>query len=585
MPMLRIEKFGGMVPLQDDRLLAQYHASFAQNANVQSGSLSCITALIPIYTVVNSTTRSVFRIPKVKPGIDNMLDSYWLEFANENTWVVKSPTPNTTDGGRFYWADGVNPPQFTTFNRVAASQPPLLLGIPAPHVAPGVTVAGGTAPTVTRAYAYTWVGGGGEEGQPSPPTVVTGNMNGTWNITFVLPTTADTTNRNLQTLRLYRTVTSDQGVATFFFVTELPISTTTYADTTPDATVALNDMLASTNWLPPPAHLNGLVSMPNGMIAGFVGNEIWFCEPYRPHAWPPQYVITLESQIVGLGTQQQSLIACTIGWTWITTGIRPDAMATTKVANLEPCTAMGSIVSSPDGVLYTSANGLIVCNAGVEINGTVTLVRKDEWPKLLYLPNLHATYVNRSYLAFSAANDGVFQANAFQVPTSLTDPLGAYQSIDYSGTRDGLLISMTDERTALVELHSDIPVQNVLQDVWTGEPMLLRNGVVEHIDLRQPYPRLGYVWRSKVFQTPYKENWAAAKVFFTLPPGPPPDRSTVFRFFCDGRKVVERALTKSGEQFRLPSGFKPDFIQFELDGQLVIYNVQIATSARELRNA
>lgn len=582
MPMIKVEQFGGMIPLQDEHLLQQYHAADSVNGNVQSGALACLTSLIAVHTMADPGARAYFRIPKVAPGIDNIADSWWLEFPIPNTWVVRSPTP---DVDRYYWADGSNPPGYTTKDRVEAGQPPLVLGIPRPAVAPGVSVTGGTTPVETRGYLYTWVSDLGEEGQPSPPTVFSGNASGVWHITMTAPTGVDTANRVLTKTRVYRTVTSTQGVAEFFLVAEVPITTLTFDDSVPSATVALGQILASTNWAPPPEGLNGLVNMPNGMIAGFSGKEIWFCEPYRPHAWPPQYVLTVESEIVGLGVQQQSLVVCTVGWTYIATGIRPNAMALTKVSNLEPCTSMGSIVSSPDGVLYTSVNGLIMVQAGVESNGTANLVRKDQWPKLLYLPDLHASYINRSYVAFSSPNDGVFQTDAFQVPTAADDPLGAFATIDFTGTHDGAMVSLTDERTAFMKLHSDIPVENVVQDVWTGELTILRDSIVYHFDLRQIYPRLNYRWRSKIFQTPYKENWAAAKVFFALPPGVAPDGPTYFRFFADGRMVAEKALTKSGEQFRLPSGYKSDMVQFELEGQLVIFNVQIATSARELRNA
>jgi hypothetical protein len=586
MPLLRIEAFGGQIPLQDDRLLQGYHAAFAENAYVGSGTIKPISAIIPVHIMADPFKRAFFRIPKAKAGVDNIVDSFWLEFDHEDTWVVRNPTSGLADGGRFYWSDGLTPPKMTTMARLLATQPPLLMGIPSPPVAPGVSVSGGSTPVETRAYAYTWASGSHEEGPPSPPTLATGNANGTWNITMTAPTVGHTTDRDLQYVRIYRTITNLQGIATFFFVVELPIATLAYADTIPSATVGLNDQLRSMNWLPPPDDLKGMVNMANGMIAGFRDTEVWICEPYRPHAWPPQYLLSVESKIIGLGVQQQSLVILTEGWTYIATGIRPDAMSLTKVATLEPCTSMGSIVSAPEGVMYTSVNGLMVVSSGIGINSTAGMVRKDQWPTLLYLPNLHATYINRSYVAFSSPSSGVFQVDAFQVPEAQVDPLGAFETIDFSGTRDGAIISIGDERAAFMRLHSEEPVINVLQDVWTGEALILRNGVIEHIDLRKPYPRLSnYRWRSKVYQTPYVENWAAAKVFFTPPPGPPADGPTYFRFYADGRMVYERQIQVSGEQFRLPSGFKSHFVQWELEGQLEIYNVQIATSARELRNA
>lgn len=636
MPMLRIQQFGGMVPLQDERLLADYHAGSAQNAYVQAGTIRPVAALVPLHTLADTNAQSFFRIPRGSRSIDNMNDSYWLEFPVDNTWVVRNPTSQLDDDGRFYWADGIHPPQYTTGKRVAEMntawdatklylvgdgtvfsnvtyeailagtnhQPDisptfwktapikLTLGIPSPSTAPGVTVSGGAVPVETRSYNYTWVSISGEEGPPSPPSpVVSDNADGTWHLTFTAPGPTETDNRTLATTRIYRTITSSQGVATFFFVAEIPITTLTYDDAALSADIALNEQLASTNWSAPPVDLNGLVGLPNGMVAGFRAHgEVWFCEPYRPHAWPPQNVIGIESPIIGLGVQQQSVIICTTGWTYIATGISPDQMVLSKVANLEPCTAMGSIVSAPEGVMYTSVNGLIVCSSGVEVNGTANLVRKDEWPKLLYLPSLHACYINRSYLAFSSPNDtGVFQTDTFQVQTPPPGlPTDTFQARDFSGTRDGALISLIDERAAFMPLRSETPVQNVIQDIWTGEAMIMRDGVVYHLDVRLGAPRISdYRWRSKVFQTQFKENWAAAKVFYGPTPGGtlPGDGPTYFRFFVDGRMILQRVLPGSGIQFRLPSGYKSDFIQFELEGQLEIYNVQIATSARELRNA
>ena len=656
MPMLRIEHFGGMFPLLDGNLLPDYAADQMINGFIQSGQIRPLTALEPIYNVVSNATRSVFRVPISKPGIDNMIDSYWLEFPNENTWVVRNPSSGLAHGGTFYWADGTTA-NYTTKDRIVAGQPTLTLGMPAPHTAPGVVVTGGTTPTETRAYVYTWVSQYGEESQPSPATLVTGNASGTWTITLTAPTAPDLAGRAFGAFRIYRTVTNQQGVATFFFVVSLPYAsftgsiagttltatnpvtgtiavgqtitgtgvtagttitagagtswtvnnsqtvastamqamTLTYADTIPSGTVALNDELESTNWAPPPAGLNGLVNLPNGMIAGFVADEVWFCEPYRPHAWPPQYVLGVDAPIIGLGVQQQSLVVLTTGFSYMAIGIKPSAMVLSKVVGLEPCTAMGSIVSAPEGVMYTSVNGLIVVSAGVGVNATARLVRKDQWPKLLYLPNLHASYINRSYFAVSSPNDGVFQENTYQVATALSDPLGAFARRDFQGARNGVYIALSEERWGLGIYASDLPTQNVIQDIWTGETMILRGGsgggggTVYHLDLRKFDRFSNYTWRSKIFQTTYKENWAAAKVFYKQPPITP-DQPTKFRMYVDDgslnlRLIMERTLPASGQQFRLPSGYKSDLMQFELEGQLHISNVQIATSARELRNA
>ena len=88
-------------------------------------------------------------------------------------------------------------------------------------------------------------------------------------------------------------------------------------------------------------------------------NEIWFSEAYRPHAWPPGYVITTEFPIVGIGVCGQSIVACTQGSPYLVTGVNPSSMALTKINLPEPCLHRGSIVITDTTVLYVSQNGLI----------------------------------------------------------------------------------------------------------------------------------------------------------------------------------------------------------------------------------
>ena len=580
----KFEKFGGQLPIYDERLLPMENAAYAENAILQSGCLEPIAADIDIHTLANPVARYAYRIPIQDPAIDYLIDSYWLEFADANTTVIRSTTMTTVDGGRFYWASSAGPPGYTVRSRIVAnaavpgSAPPLLLGIPRPAVAPGVTVSGGVAPTETRAYVYTWVSQYSEEGQPSPPFVQTGNANGTWHITMTAPTAGDTTNRALSKTRIYRTETGMDGSVAFFFVVELPIATLVYDDVIPGDIVANSGILPSDDWSGPPANLKGIVSMPNGMAAGWTDtNEVWFCEPYRQHAWPVKYMLTVDAPIVGLGTIDQNLMILTAGQPYVASGIHPSVMALRKVQPVEPCTAQGSIVSTPNGVLYTSYNGLILIGPSGGVNLTLaTMIRKDQWMRRINLRTIHATYFLNGYYCYSAAIDGVFQGDSFQ-----TD---AFQEEDFTGTMVGAHIALEDNRIGFMSLTSDSPTYNVMLDQWTGETFVIRSGKVFHVDRREYLPRQSYRWRSKLLQLNYKENMAAAKVFFDQPNGTPPDVGpTTFRMFVDGRLRYTRPISKSGEQFRLPSGYQADTYQIELEGQLLINNVQIATSARELR--
>lgn len=578
MTAIRNEMFGGMIPLFDDRLIPKDQAAYAENCFLQSGSLTPFSAFVPVHTC-SASTRFVFRIPKAGYSIDNIADSYWLEFENPDTSVVRYPVVGSDDDGRYYWADGLNPPGYTTGTRVVAGDPALKLGIPRPSVAPGVSPSGGTGVNVTRAYVYTWVSKYGEEGQPSAPTVATGHIDGTWAITVTPPGGGDTANRALEKVRIYRTVTSAQGVATYYLVHEMVLATTSYNDTIADSIVVQNTLLQSTTWFEPPADLVEFVAMPNGMIASFRNNEVWFCEPYRPHAWPSEYVLGVETPIIGLGVFGQSLVICTAGEPYIATGIHPAQMSLSKAPILEPCTFHGSIVSANPGVLYSSPNGLVLIGPGGAAVMTRQLVRKDEWSRLLNPKNLRASYIPipGAYYCYSGVVDGCFQIT----PASFQDD--SFQFDDYTGTQTGAFITLDDQRMAYMVMTHPTPVFNVIQDLWTAEVFMITDGKVLHVDLRQYFPRQRYLWRSKIFQQDFRHNFGAAKVSWENPPGAPPTEPTYFRFYADGVMVFEEAITVVNEVFRLPSGFKYNTLQWEIEGELIIHNMQIATSVRELR--
>jgi hypothetical protein len=580
---IKVEEFGGMIPLIDDYLLKQNNASYAENSWLLNGRIAPVAAIVPIYTLQNSTTRYAYRIPLVSSSVKNIADSQWLEFDNADTVVVKSPVTGQDDP-RYYWTDGQNPPGYTTESRITADDPRLLLGIPFPNTPPSVTVAGGTGPVETRAYTYTWVSAYGEEGQPAIPTVLPGNVDGVWTIGLTPPTSGELANRDLATVRIYRTVTSTQGMASFFFVVELPIATLTYDDSIPDGTVAENNELASTDYEQPATDLKGMVPMPNGIMVGWRSNQVWFSEPYLPHAWPTKYMLGVEAEVIGVGVWGQSAVILSAGQTYVVTGITPDAMALSKIAPLEPVGCKGSIVNTPKGVVYASQNGLIQISPYGGQNVTTNMFDKSQFPQMLRVEYMHAAWLMNGYFTVGGVSEQVFQDGT--VPTSepnawQTDMI---QLEDYTGAYKGIWVDYIDPRVGVVWFPSADPIFNVMQDNWTGEVLIIRNGQVQHIDFTQAAPRNKYRWRSKEFQMPYRQNWGAARIFCFTPPGPPLEGPTVFRFICDGMVKFQQTLSgKSGQVFRMPSGFKPDVVQFELEGYLDILNVQIGQSPHDLR--
>lgn len=598
-PPIAIAQFGGEVPAIDNRLLADNAAAEAVNAWLFSGRIEPVHSMVPLHVMSNTAMRSWFRFPKGATGIDNMVDSYWLEFENVNIRVVRSPTPGQDDDGRFYWADGVYP-KMMTGSMIETAAAPYKLGVPAPTVAPGVTASGGSSSSnATTTYVYTWVSALGEEGPPSPPTTISNKIDASYHITMTAPGPAATANRNLTHTRIYRTIVSVQGVPSFYFVAEVPIATLTYDDnhaTNTDAIVVNNEQLATTDWAPPPTDLEGFVGMPNGFLAGWRFNEVWFSVPYNPHAWPPAYVIAVEGDIVGLGVYNQSLIILTEGQPYAATGASPDVMTLDKIQPLEACTSRLSIVNTPNGVLYCSPNGLINITPAGAVNLTLQMITKDQWAHFLHLDTVAASIISQGYYAYATEIQGVFQENAFQYDVAGDTPPNlrrAFQQMSHFGKLPGVYISLVDQRQGLVVLDpAPSEVFNVMQDIYNGETMVLRDGVVYLVDLRSLHPYASYRWRSKIFTLPYLQNLGAAKVYWTPPLTPPPTVKSYFRVFAgdhaqavaDGLPLrFEEEMTVPGQMFRLPSGYKAQYYQFEVAGEVVVNAIHCAQTPHELR--
>ncbi|HLL28961.1 MAG TPA: hypothetical protein VKT73_15095 [Xanthobacteraceae bacterium] len=588
-----IDRFGGMVPAVDDRLIPDAAAALSRNTWLYSGKLMGIPTPKLLHTCVLSNCGRVFRLPKSYTDPKHFADSDWLEFSDVNTDVLRSPVVGDTFD-RYYWASSSSSPKYNTRARITAGSPEFLLGIPAPSTPPGVSASGGSSSvTDSRAYVTTWVSAYGEEGQPSPPTNLTGKIDDTWHITLPTPDAGDLgTNRNLTKVRIYRTVTASTGQATFFFVAELPIATASYDDTLSDTVVSEASELESTNWSPPPSDLQGITAMPNGMFVGFRGNELWFCEPYRPHAWPALYTITTEYPIIGLGVTGQTLIACTQGFPTAFSGVNPASVTESKIQSFEPCESRGSILSSVEGVYYASPNGLILCTAYGAINVTRTMLTKDKWQSLATLTTLRSARLGQAYLGFGSPRVGVFQSNAFQS--------NAVPSQDFGDSRSGVLIDPTDARVAFNVLTSDDPTFNIFNDTWSGEIFIIRNNEVQWLDFADDaQPREPFLWRSKIFQTTQKKSFEALKIYFEVPDGTAPqnpvrdtdpvqtladDQYGIVRVYADNNLKLTREIRTSGELMRLPSGFKADFWQFEIEARVNIFSFQVATSSKELAN-
>jgi len=572
--------FGGMLPAIDDNLLPETAAAYAENSFLYSGALRPLPKPKVLHELVNTGSAFVYRIPKDYANADYLYESHWIELPSPNTNVIRSQVFNDIHD-RYYFFSDAGSPRYNTKARILAGQPSFALGINTPTVPPNVVPSGGASTIVpTRAYVYTWVSAYGEESAPSPPTVVTYKVDGTYTVTVTAPPLSDQgVDRNLTKYRLYRTVTSDAGVATFFFVTEqpyTPVGSLTYVDTADDAAISFNGEIESTFYTPPPTDLVGAVTMPNGMVAGWTQNDIWFCEPYRMHAWPAKYGQTVEYPIVGLGVVGQSLVACTAGYPSVLTGPNPAFISMAQLTIFEPCLSRGSILSAPEGVYYASPSGLQLVGPGNIQNITREAATKDKWQKLTYLTALRAARLGTAYYAWGSARTGVFDESAFEP--------SVFETVDETGSYIGILIDPAAPNVGLVQLKSETPIINVQTDPWSGEIFIIKDEKVYWLDMVDLETSLETsLWNSKIFQTNQVRNFGALRLYFDVLPGSTPGALGRVKVIADnGVVAMDRPIVKSGQLMRPASGFKADFWQLQLTAQVKLKSVQMANSVKEL---
>lgn len=588
---VNITSFGGMVPALDDRKIPDNAATLSQNIFLYDGNLKGMRTARLLREVPPGTSR-VYRLPDDYGGASQSNDdNIWLDFVNAQTDVVRAPVFGDVYD-RYYWASSTSVPMYNTRARIAASLPAWILGVPVPSVAPGVNVVGGSGTTESRAYVYTYVSAYAEEGAPSPATNVTGFINGSWNLTWTSPIPADLgIDRNITKVRVYRTVTSTGGVATYFLVAEFTLPTLAYSDVLTDTEVSSHAQLETFFWTEPPDDLQGLCAMPNGIIAGWRNNELWFSEPYRPHAWPAAYVLTVPFPIVGLGIVGQTLVVCTTGYPMTASGVNPLYITTSTLSTFEPCTSRESIMSATEGVYYASPNGLVLVNPGQAANVTRDLITPDRWAELTPSRFKAARFAS-AYYGFGALSGGVFNSEAFEVDEAFVD-------LDATGSQRGVIIDTRDMRVAFNLLTSDRNVVGVMNDAWSNDLFLIRDDNLYWIDNRDLEPVFDvYKWRSKIFHSPKKQNMGAMKVYFTVPgttPAQNPVRDNtldqeiqdgqygLLRLYADDKHILTYELRTSGELIRPPSGFKAEWWQFEVEARVEISQIQMAATVKELQ--
>lgn len=135
----KLQTFGGMVPAIDDRLLPANQAAHSENVWLYNGNLEPFKEQVLVHTLTNPAATKVFRIPLSTYDKSAIANSFWMEFENIDTDVVRTPVINDSYE-RYYWASSSHVPRYNTRARIINGDPPYELGVPAPLIDPVVSV-------------------------------------------------------------------------------------------------------------------------------------------------------------------------------------------------------------------------------------------------------------------------------------------------------------------------------------------------------------------------------------------------------------------------------------------------------------
>lgn len=468
MPAIKLTAFTGEQPRIIPRLLPPSGAKSAINARLDDGSLSPYRASTFVVNVENNGEEGDGALSTIYLDGDE-----WLGFIPQ---VHAAPGPVAEDR-LYYTGDGVP--------KLRVGEDTYNLAVPRPETEPTATSDGiGSGDEETRVYVYTFVTAFGEESEPSPPSNDVIFQPGDEITLSGIEDAPEDPDRNITLQRFYRSQTGTVGTD-FYFIGERAVGDGDFVDDI--AVDQFAEPLPSRLWTAPPDDLEGLIPLPNGMMAGFVGKELYFSEPYRPHAWPEIYVLTTDIPIIALGAMGTTMVVMTEGFPYRVTGTTPSAMVMEKLEANLPCVNARGVVDLGHAIAWPSTDGL----AAFRGNGSFGLVSGN-----LFSP--------REWSRLNPATMRGGQVNGRWI--------GAYDAVDAQGQSisGSLIIDISGESFLI---RSSVRARAWFADIKTGSLYFLPPAVNEVRQFDSPTGDTEtYYWRSKQFVLAKPENFGCILV-------------------------------------------------------------------------
>lgn len=419
-----------------------------------------------------------------------------------------------------------------------------------------------TPTNVATAYLYVFKNDLGQRSAPSPVSSTVLRPDGV-SVTVTTPVDVPSgisADYQITTKEVFRAVTGSTGTV-FRFVAEVALATAAYTDTLTDA--QLGEVLDSDDWDLPPTDLQGILALPNGVMAGFSKNQLCLSAQNHPHAWPVAYRLTVDTDIVAIGNIDTTVVIGTENFIYLATGNDPAAYSMTKLEVPQACVSkrslaylvgIGVVFASPDGLIAVSGNGQVR-------NLTSSVFTRDQW-QALTPTSIRAVAHDDIYFMFATGGSYALDAKpdgfglielGFHATAMFADPLT---------DRLYLVLDDNDEPSSpYLPLASTAPVPD--------------GRTIYEFNAATGSGHMVYRWKGKLNLLPHPAAFCYCRVKAAA------YDNLMVRLYGDGDLVFEQVVTSS-EPFTLPMLDEYDSAEIEFLGTSRVRTVQFAESIEEI---
>ncbi len=419
----------------------------------------------------------------------------------------------------------------------------------------------------TTSYVVTFVNDIGEESAPSPASeVILRDEGATVHVTTQVTAPPDYA---VTTKRIYRAVTGTTGTV-FLQVAEIPLAQATYDDVKSDQSLGI--VLPSEDWDMPPGDLRGIIALPNGIMAGFRANQLCLSAQNQPHAWPVNYRLNTDYDIVAIGAIDSTIVIGTKSFPYMAAGNAPDAYSMVKIEIPQACVSKRSVAYLRGlGVVFASPDGLIsVAGPGQVRNITDGIFTREQWQALNPSSILAVAHDDR-YFMFYKIGGGTTVVQGGYVIDEKASGFGAIQLPMHASAVH--TDPVTD--TLYMVLDAFAEPDDALLPVPPSGPVGVLDGSTIYAWDAHTTNRLTFRWKSKLYQllspTAFEFDQVKCIDYSNL----------VLKVYLDGVLVYSRAIDSVNE-FRIPA-IEARTLEYELIGTSRASVVQFAEDVMELQ--